>query len=180
MIKTLTPPNGVPTLEEAWLTSGALPQVREVLIDDKGDIVDLRQVAVAVPARFQSHGFEFIASYDLSTGGLSIKGRALEQGPPAARPNQPYNVHSAIGVTPLEGIWQSDNGMLFIVRGIEWAITSGHQLVDQGTLSIMSNELTLNSLATGQNLSYRYALDGVTLIATDQWGQTFYYEKISD
>ncbi len=180
MIKTLTSPNGVATLEEAWLTSGALPQVREVLIDAKGDIVDLRQVAVSVPARFQSQGFEFIASYDLSTGGLSIKGRALEQGPSAARPNEPYNMNSAIGRTPLEGIWQSDNGMLFIVRGIEWAITSGQQLVDQGTLSVVGNELTLNSLATGQSLNYRYALDGVTLIATDQWGQTFYYEKISD
>jgi len=180
MIKTLTSPNGVTTLEEAWLTSSALPQVREVLIDDKGDIVDLRQVAVSVPARFQSHGFEFIASYDLSTGGLSIIGRALEQGPPAAKPNELYNMNSAIGMTPLEGIWQSDNGMLFIVRGFEWAITSGQQLVDQGTLSIMSNELTLNSLATGQNLSYRYALDGVKLIATDVWGQSFYYQRIRD
>ena len=89
-------------------------------------------------------------------------------------------MNSAIGMTPLEGIWQSDNGMLFIVRGFEWAITSGQQLVDQGTLSIMSNEFTLNSLATGQNLSYRYALDGVTLIATDVWGQSFYYQRIRD
>ena len=180
MIKTLTPPNGIPTHEEAWLTSGALPQVREVLIDANGDVVDLRQVAVSIPALFQSQGLEFIASYDLSTGSLSIKGRPLEKNQPAAGPGGSYNLRSPSGVTALEGIWQSDNGMLFIVRGIEWAITSGQQLVDQGTLFIIGNELTLNSLATGQQLNYRYTADGLNLLATDEWGQTFYYEKISD
>ena len=181
MIKTTTTTEGKATLEEAWLSGGALPQLREVVINEEGDIVDLRQVAIGVPAFFRSRGFELIASYDLSTGSLSVKGRTLRQTEQiSSAVEQPNNKDAATGITPLEGIWQAENGTLFIVRGTEWAITAGQQLVDQGTLLIAGTQLFLASQGTGANLEYRFELEGSNLNATDQWGQKFHYQRISE
>ena len=151
------------------------------MINEEGDIVDLRQVAIGVPAFFRSRGFELIASYDLSTGSLSVKGRTLRQTEQISSTiEQPDNKDVATGVTALEGIWQAENGTLFIVRGTEWAITAGQQLVDQGTLLIAGTQLFLASKGTGANLEYRFELDGSNLNATDQWGQKFHYQRISE
>jgi len=181
MIKTTTTTEGKATLEEAWLSGGALPQLREVVINEEGDIVDLRQVAIGVPAFFRSRGFELIASYDLSTGSLSVKGRTLSQTEQiSGTVEQLDNKKVATRITQLEGIWQAENGTLFIVRGSEWAITAGQQLIDQGTILIASNQLILASQGTGANLEYRFELDGPHLVATDQWGQRFHYQRIAE
>jgi len=134
-----------------------------------------------VPAFFRSRGFELIASYDLSTGSLSVKGRTLRQTEQISSTiEQPDNKDVPTGVTPLEGIWRAGNGTLFIVRGAEWAITSGQQLVDHGTLLIAGIQLILASQGTGENLEYRFELDGSHLVATDQWGQRFHYRRIAE